>query len=79
MVARIPHGPDVFHAVPILGVEFVDHVGEKTSELALHVVGDAPEQVAALEAMEGAHLIEVTERRDPPSGGGETVFPGGSR
>ena len=25
MVARVPGGPDVFHAVQILGVEFVDH------------------------------------------------------
>ena len=59
MVARIPHGPDVFHEVQILGVEFVDHVGEKTSELALHVVGDTTEQAAAIDALEGAHLIEV--------------------
>ena len=62
MVARIPGGPDVFHAVPILSVEFVDHVGQKTSELGLHVVGDTPEQTAAIEALEGAQLVEVTER-----------------
>ena len=64
MVARIPGGPDVFHAVPILSVEFVDHVGQKTSELGLHVVGDTPEHTAAIDALEGAQLIEVAER--PP-------------
>ena len=39
-VAHIPGGPDVLHAVPIVSVEFVDHVAEKTSELGLHVVGE---------------------------------------
>ena len=65
MVARIPGGPDIFHAVPILSVEFVDHVGQKTSELGLLVVGDTPEQTAAIDALEGAQLIEVSEPREP--------------
>jgi hypothetical protein len=60
MVAHIPGDPDVVHAIPILSVEFVDHVAEKTSELGLHVVGDTPEQVAAIDAMEGPQLIEIT-------------------
>jgi hypothetical protein len=64
MVARIPYAHEVFHAVPILSVEFVDHMAEKATELGLHVVGDTPEQVAALEALEGAHLIEITERSE---------------
>ena len=45
-----------------MSVEFVDHIREKTSELGLHVVGDTPEQAAAIEALEGPHLIEITER-----------------
>jgi hypothetical protein len=61
MVARIPGGPDVFHLVTIVSVEFVDHMAEKTSELALHVLGGTPEQVAAIELLEGAHLIEIGE------------------
>jgi hypothetical protein len=61
MVAHVPGGPDVFHAVPILGVGFVDHIGGKTSELSLHVVGETPEQVSAVAELEGAHLIEITE------------------
>jgi len=40
---------------------FVDHVAEKTSELALHVTGDTPEQAAAIDALEGAHLIEIAQ------------------
>ena len=62
MVAHVPGDPDVFHAIPIRGVEFADHVADKTSELALHVIGGTPEQVAAVDALEGAQLIEVTER-----------------
>jgi hypothetical protein len=62
MLAHIPSGPDEVHAVQILAVEFVDHVGDKTSELGLLVVGDTPQQAAAIEALEGAHLIEITER-----------------
>jgi hypothetical protein len=62
MVARIPYAEDVFYAVAILSVEIVDHRAEKTSELGLHVVGDTPEQAMAIEAMEGAHLIEIAER-----------------
>lgn len=62
MLARVPEGPDTFQVVPILSVEFVDHAADKTSELALHVVGDTPEQVAAIEALEGPHLIEIIER-----------------
>jgi hypothetical protein len=68
MVARVPHGHDVFVAQPILAVEFVDHIAEKTTELALRVVGDTPEQVAAIEALEGAHLIEIVERPDVKPG-----------
>jgi hypothetical protein len=64
MVARIPGGHDAFHTVPILSVEFVDHVGEKASELGLHVVAQTPEQVAAIEALEGAHFVEIVE---PPA------------
>ena len=62
MLAHLPVAPDTFHAVPILSVEFVDHVADKMSELGLHVVGDTPERAAAIEALEGAHLIEITER-----------------
>jgi hypothetical protein len=62
MLARIPSGHDAFQTVPILSVEFVDHVGEKTSELGLHVVGDTSEQAAAIEALEGAHFIEIFVR-----------------
>jgi hypothetical protein len=62
MLAYIPYGQDEFRSVPILSVEFVDHTAEKTSELGLHVIGDTPEQVAAIGALEGAHLIEITER-----------------
>jgi hypothetical protein len=62
MTAHIPSGPEGFHSVPILSVEFVDHVADKTSELGLHVVGDTPEQVAAIDGVEGSHLIEITER-----------------
>jgi hypothetical protein len=61
-VAHIPHGHDVFHSIPIRSVEFVDHRADATSELALHVIGDTPEQVAAIEALEGAHLIEIMVR-----------------
>ncbi len=61
MAAAIPGSHDSFHAVPILAVEFVDHVADKTSELGLHVVGDTPEQVAAIEALQGVHLIEITD------------------
>jgi hypothetical protein len=46
MVVHVPGGPDVFHAIPICAVEYVDHVAERMSELALHVVGGTPEQVA---------------------------------
>jgi hypothetical protein len=53
---------DTFHTVSILAVESVDNVADKTSELGLHIVGDTPEQVVAIEALEGAHLIEITER-----------------
>jgi hypothetical protein len=62
MVAHIPGAHDVVHALPIISVEFVDHRPEKTSELGLHVAGGSPEQVAAIEALDGAHLIEITER-----------------
>jgi hypothetical protein len=41
---------------------FADHVAEKMSELALHIVGETPEQAAAVDALEGAQLIEVTKR-----------------
>jgi hypothetical protein len=51
--AHIPAGPDIFHAVPILSVEFVDHVADEMSELGLHVVGDMRAQVAAIESLEG--------------------------
>lgn len=61
MVARVPHGPEDLRDVPIRSVDFVDHSGG-TAELGLHVVGDTPEQAAAIEALEGAHLIEVVER-----------------
>jgi hypothetical protein len=43
-------------------VEFVDHVAGKTSELGLHVVGETAEQAAAIDVLEGVHLIEVTDR-----------------
>jgi hypothetical protein len=59
MVALIPAGPDVLHPIPICAVEFVDHVADRTSELALQVVGETPDQVAAVEALEGAQLMEV--------------------
>jgi hypothetical protein len=62
MVAHIPAGPNVFYAIPIRAVDFVDHAGDRTSELALHVVGETSEQVAAVEALEGAHLIEISEQ-----------------
>jgi len=58
----MPQGHDAFLAVPILSVEFVDHRAQKISELGLHVVGDTPEQVAAIAALEGAHLVEIIER-----------------
>jgi hypothetical protein len=61
MLAHLPGGPDVVHAIPIRSVEFVDHVSDKTSELGLHVVGDSREQVRALDTLEGAQLIEITE------------------
>jgi hypothetical protein len=61
-VAHVPSGPEVFQALPIRSVEFVDHVAEKTSELALYVVGDTSEQMQALDTLEGAQLIEITER-----------------
>jgi translation initiation factor IF-3 len=64
MVAHIPGGPELLHAIPIRAVEFADHLAEKMSELGLQVVGRTPEEVAALEALEGAQLIEVTEPRD---------------
>jgi hypothetical protein len=59
MLAHIPGGPDVFHAVPISSVEFVGHVADRSSELGLQVVGETPEQVVALEALEGCQLVEV--------------------
>jgi hypothetical protein len=62
MVAHVPGAPDVFCAIPIRAVEFVDHVAEKMSELALHVVGETPEQEAAVDALGGAQLVEITER-----------------
>jgi hypothetical protein len=62
MVVRVTGVDGVINGVPILAVEFVDHRAERTSELGLHVVGDAPEERAAIEALEGEHLIEITER-----------------
>ncbi len=62
MVAHVPFGPDVFRPVEIRSVEFVDHVSDKTSEVGLHVIGETSEQVAAIEALEGAQLIEIGER-----------------
>lgn len=59
MVVRIPYAHDVFHAIPILSAEFRV---ERATELGLHVVGDAPEPVAAIDALEWRDLIEVTER-----------------
>ncbi len=53
MVASVPLGHDTFHEVPILAVGFVDNVGERASELTLHVVGDTPDQAAAIDALEG--------------------------
>jgi hypothetical protein len=64
MVAHIPGDAELLHAIPIRAVEFVDHVTEKMSELGLQVVGRTPEEVAAVDALEGAQLIEVTEPRD---------------
>jgi hypothetical protein len=64
MVAHIPGGPELLHAIPIHAVEFVDHVAEKVSELGLQVVGRTPEEVAAVDALEGAQLIEVTKPSD---------------
>jgi hypothetical protein len=69
MVAHVPSGPDIVVVVPILAVEFVDQVADKTRELALHMVDDPPEHLAALEALEGAQLIEITERSAPPRTG----------
>lgn len=60
MVARIPAGPDVLHDVPIVGVELADHVATKTSEIALHVAGDA-----AIDALVGPQLVEIIESRAP--------------
>jgi hypothetical protein len=34
--------------------------GLSAERLALHVVEDTPEQAAAVEALEGAHVIEIT-------------------
>jgi hypothetical protein len=59
MVAHIPGANDVVYAIPILAVEFVDHRAEGTSELGLHVVGETAGQAAAIDALEGAHLIEI--------------------
>jgi hypothetical protein len=59
MVAHIPRADDIAHVIPILAVEFVDHRAEARSELALHVVGETPEQVAAIDALDAAHLIEI--------------------
>jgi hypothetical protein len=49
-------------AVSIRAVEFVDHGGEKTRELALHVVGETPKQAGAIEALKGPPLIEIVWR-----------------
>jgi hypothetical protein len=49
-----------------MSVDFVDHVAEKPNELGLHVVGDTPEQAEAIQALEVAQLIEITERSKLP-------------
>jgi hypothetical protein len=62
MVAHVPGGPDIVHALSIRSVEFADHMSEKTSELGLHVVGETPEEADALDRLQGPQLIEVTSR-----------------
>jgi hypothetical protein len=61
MVAHLPVGPDAFRAVRIRAIEYVDHVADRTSQLGLQVVGETPEQVAAIQSLEGAQLVEITE------------------
>jgi translation initiation factor IF-3 len=59
MIAHIPYGHDILLSIPVRAVEFVDHMAAATSELALHVIGDTPEQVAAMDALVGGHLVEI--------------------
>ena len=65
MVARIPRGPDVFIAVPILAVEFVDHMAEKTSGLALHVGNPRPRETA----------LQATSSAPRRAGSGSSAHP----
>lgn len=61
MVARIPGPGGELHEVPVLAVEFVDHTGG-VSELGVHVVGRTLEEVAAIDALDGPHLLDIVER-----------------
>ena len=62
MVAHIPGAPDGIHPISIRAIEFLDHRAEGTAELALHVVGETAEEIAALDALDGPRLVELTER-----------------
>ena len=55
MAAHVPGGPDVSSAVAIRAVEYLDRVADNTSELGLHVVGDTPEQLAAMKKAGSGH------------------------